>query len=83
MNVATCSATRSAGATRPLRSAAAPGLDVDVEEDFGVIADEADRDDQEPPRAARGALADQLAQVGADPRLRRPPGALVRAIDIG
>ena len=36
-------------------------LHVDVEQDLGVVADEADRDDEEPLRAPFGALRDQVA----------------------
>src|ERR1700674_4398362 len=54
------------------------GLDVDVEQDLGVIADKPDGHDHEVSRAALGARRDEIAQVGANPGLRRASGALVR-----
>src|SRR6185436_2716530 len=51
-------------------------LDVDVEEDFRVVADEADRHDQELARSG-GSIVDQPAELGTDPRLERAPRALI------
>ena len=62
-------------------SRAAPGrLDVDVEQDLGVVADEPDGDDEEGAGALRGAAGDELAQVRADPGLRRSSRALIRDV---
>src|SRR6185295_12342920 len=55
-----------------------PGLHVDVEQDLCVIADEADWDDDEAPRARCGTLPYESAKVRANPWFRRPPRALVR-----
>src|SRR3984893_16586069 len=51
-------------------------LDVDVKEDLGVIADEADRYDEE-FAAARGRLSShEIVERGSSPRFRRAAGAL-------
>ena len=69
---------RSAGASRPQLARRRLGLHVDVEQDFRVVADEPDRDDEETPRRRRAArCADEVAQVRTDPRLRRSARALI------
>ena len=52
-------------------------LDVDVEQDLDVVGDESDGDDDDVADAARGQLAEMLAQVRPRPRLGRAPGGLV------
>src|SRR5687767_13175090 len=53
-------------------------LHVDVEEDLGVIADEPDRRDEEFADARGRSVADDIADVGADPWLGCPARALIR-----
>ena len=52
-------------------------LDVDVEQDFGVIAHESDGHDQERTLPFGGSRSNELTEVWTDPRLGRPAGALV------
>src|ERR1700686_1324887 len=52
-------------------------LNVDVEQNFGMVAYEADRSGEKPSTTGRRALSNHVAHVGANPRLRRPASALV------
>src|SRR5262245_14398069 len=53
-------------------------LHVDVEQDFGVVADEPDRRDQEATSPGSGLFADEGAELGPDPWLGRAARALIR-----
>ena len=52
-------------------------MNVDVEQDFGVIAHKPDRDDEETEDAVCHRLTDEVAYIRANPRLRRSAGALI------
>jgi hypothetical protein len=59
-----------------------PRLDVDVEQDLGVIADEPHRHDQQPPDAAGRQVPDEHANIGTDPRLGRAARALIGNLEL-
>src|SRR5262245_18339777 len=56
-------------------------LHVDVEQDLGVIANEADWSDDEAPRTGCGTIPYEVAKVRPNPWLRLPPRTLVRDRD--
>ena len=63
------------------RVAPPASLHVDVEQDLGVVADEADRDHEHPPHArCRDVRRIVVRQIGTDPRLGCAAGALERDV---
>src|SRR5262249_28061081 len=62
---------------RPAYAAGCHRLNVDVEQDLGMVADEADRHDEPPAPSVAGPRAHDFVNIRTDPRLRRPTCTLV------